>query len=215
MIRLFAGHDMREGVGFHVFLSSVLRRTTHPLMVVPLWETQADGGSTTFSHVRFDVPRLCAYDGWAIFADGCDQLCLADIADLWALRDERFAIQVVKHEYRTKHPVKYLGTSMQCPNIDYPRKNWSSLALINCAAPEWQSIPEDARARQRLAWIVPDRIGDIPAEWNVLVDESGPAEGAKILHWTAGIPAFMHYAHAPCAEVWRSEFDAMVKPDAC
>jgi lipopolysaccharide biosynthesis glycosyltransferase len=41
------------------------------------------------------------YSGWAIFADG-DMVCQADISELWALRDDSKAVQVVKHDYQTK-----------------------------------------------------------------------------------------------------------------
>ena len=54
--------------------------------------------STDFSFSRFLVPYLCGYEGWSLFMD-CDMLMLDDIAELWALRDERYAVQVVKHEH--------------------------------------------------------------------------------------------------------------------
>ena len=46
-----------------------------------------------------------SFSGWAICADG-DMVCQADISDLWALRDEFKAVQVVKHDYRTKNSKK-------------------------------------------------------------------------------------------------------------
>ena len=67
------------------------------------------------------------FNGWAIYADG-DMVCLEDIKKLWDLRDDKFAVQVVKHDYKTKVKSKYWGNK----NEDYPRKNWSSLILWNC-----------------------------------------------------------------------------------
>jgi hypothetical protein len=32
-----------------------------------------------------------------------------------------------------------------------------------------------------------------------------------VLHWTAGIPAFPHYAKAPGAEAWFAERDRMLE----
>jgi hypothetical protein len=36
------------------------------------------------------------------------------------------AVAVVKHDYKTKHRRKYIGTPLEADNADYPRKNWSS-----------------------------------------------------------------------------------------
>lgn len=211
MIRLFAGYDPREAVGWHVFVSSVLRRTTQPVQITPVEGPQLDG-SNAFTYARFAVPALCGYSGWALFADGADMLCLADIAELWALRDERYAVQVVKHpDYKTRHPIKYRGTDMECPNRDYPRKNWSSVALMNCAAPEWQSPPAEGVRLHQLADFAPGRIGALPAEWNCLADEGQNSDNAKLLHWTAGTPAFKQYVDAPRAADWRAAFERMIR----
>jgi hypothetical protein len=125
------------------------------------------------------VPALCGYEGWAIFADASDMVCRADIAELWALRDERYAVQVVKHDYRTKHHRKYVGTEMECANLDYPRKNWSSLILWNCGHPQNRILtPENVRewSGQQLhgfGWLPDDLIGALPIEWNWLAQEHG------------------------------------------
>ena len=37
------------------------------------------------------------YKGWAVFMD-CDQLMLGDIADLWRMRDDKYAVQLCKHD---------------------------------------------------------------------------------------------------------------------
>ena len=132
MIRLFTGYDLREAVGWGVFAASVLARAKAPFQLIPLSWQQADG-SNAFTYARFLVPQLCEYKGWAIFADGCDMVCLADINELWELCDSRYAVQVVKHSYKTLDHRKYRGTEMECRNVSYPRKNWSSLMLINCA----------------------------------------------------------------------------------
>lgn len=207
MIRLFAGYDEREAFGYHVFCSSVIRNCSAPVSITPVSDDQADG-SNTFVYARFKVAELCGFEGWAIFADACDMLCIGDLAELWALRDERFAVQVVKHSYRTRNPIKYVGTTMQCPNVDYPRKNWSSLMLVNCSAPEWKNLL-GGRKGQQFAGFAEERIGELPAAWNTLVDENGSPEGAKLLHWTAGVPGLWHYRDAYMAEAWHLEHEFM------
>ena len=52
------------------------------------------------------------FHGWAIYADG-DMVCLEDIKKLWDLRDDKYAIQVVKHDYKTKIKNKYWGNKMK------------------------------------------------------------------------------------------------------
>lgn len=211
MIKIFAGYDPREAVGWHVFVSSVLHRTTQPVQIIPVEGPQLDG-SNAFTYARFAVPSLCGYGGWAVFVDGADMLCLADVAELWAMRDERFAVQVVKHpSYRTRHQIKYRGTDMECPNRDYDRKNWSSVMLINCAAPEWQAPPAEGIRLHQFADFPDERIGALPAQWNCLVDEGQNSDNAKLLHYTAGLPAFEQYARAPRAAEWFAEFERMIR----
>jgi len=101
MIRLFTGWDFRESVGWGVFAQSVVARASEPVSIIPMTGHQFDG-SNAFTYSRFFVPHMCNYEGWAIFADGCDQLCLADIKDLWDLRDDRYAVQVVNMTTRRR-----------------------------------------------------------------------------------------------------------------
>lgn len=209
MIRLFIGHDDREAIGCHVFLSSVMRKASQFVAVTMLDGRGMPQGTNAFTYSRFLVPWLCNFQGRAIFMDGADMLMLADIAELDALFDPSFAVQVVKHPtYSTRNPIKYRGTSMECPNLNYPRKNWASVMQFNCAHACWADLtPKVLEAtagvkRLQFAGIPDEAIGALPDEWNRIVDEGHPVEGAKVLHWTAGIPAFPQYADAPGAAAW-------------
>lgn len=207
MINLFCGHDVREAIGFHVFVDSVLRRSTKPVSIIPLASMGMSEGSNAFTLSRFLVPKLSTFRGHAIFVDACDMLCMGDVAELDSLFDPRYAVQVVKHApYKTQHRTKYRGTSMECPNLNYERKNWMSVAIFNCEHPAWridvnELLPADLLG---LKFIRDEDIGELPNEWNRLVDEGHPADGAKIYHWTAGIPAFDFYANAPAADSWHA-----------
>ena len=206
MIRLFTGYDFREAVGWGAFAHSVMQRTSQPVALIPLSGPQADG-SNAFTYARFLVPKLCEYEGWAIFADGSDMVCLADIAELWALRDTRYAVQVVKHAYQPKSAVKYVGTPMECRNVAYAKKNWSSLVLWNCAHPKAKyQITESSLGLHQFQWLAEEDIGELPIEWNWLCDEYGGNPEAKILHWTCGIPAFWEYRETPMASAWFAEY---------
>lgn len=211
MIDLFTGYDPREAVGWHVFTHSVLERTSSPVAFHPLLHRHhaaARAGSNDFTFSRFLIPYFMGWSGTAIFVDGCDMLCRGDIAELEALRETRMAVQVVKHDYETRHPIKYAGTSMECGNPDYVRKNWASVMVINCFNMAWRRITPATIGNFKpldllgLRFIEDDRIGALPPEWNWLADEFGENAAAKLLHWTAGIPMMPNYAEAPHAREW-------------
>ncbi len=218
MIPIYAGFDPREEVGYHTFCSSVIQHSTFPVSITPLhlptfkwwYPPQQRDGTNNFIYTRFLIPFLQDFRGWAIFADGADMVLRADIAELWALRDHNKAVQVVKHDYKTRHPRKYRGTPMEAANEDYPCKNWSSLMLINCNHFNWRTMTPEKVSRtpgselHRFSFCKPECVGELPAEWNWLADEYGENPQAKLLHWTAGIPAWKAYEHTPHAEDWRA-----------
>ena len=216
MIHLFCGYEQREAIGFHVFVASVIERASEPVNVIPLTAMSMPRGTNAFTVSRFMVPYLMGFRGRAIFADASDMLMLGDISELVALFDSDFAVQVVKHpDYQTRHKIKYRGTALETINTEYPRKNWASLMLVNCEHTAWAGMtPSELVKRPVLDLLqlrnVPDEaIGALPDEWNRLVDEGHPVEGAKLLHWTAGIPGFDAYEDAPGADLWHAEREAM------
>ena len=204
-IRLFVGRDPRETVGYHVFVESVLSRTDPNVVSITALTGEQGDASNTFSKARFHVPRLCGYRGWAIFMDGSDMLCRADIRELYELRRPGYDVMVVKHDYRTKHPIKYLGQR----NEDYPSKNWSSVQLIDCGNAVWRR-PEfnrllngPAGPLHRFEFLDEDRIGELPEEWNHLIGESEPNPNAKLAHFTIGLPCWPQYKDWEFADEWR------------
>jgi hypothetical protein len=214
-IKLYVGIDDREAAGLHVFLQSLWKHTSLPVEVVALTKPIAErfgnksDGTNAFSTLRFVIPELQGYSGWAIFADGADQMLRADLAELWALKDPKYALQVVKHDYRTKHSRKYVGTDLESSNEDYPCKNWSSLILWNCG--HWahfkhraKLLSGDGKYLHRFSWLTEDEVGELPATWNHLVNEHEPNEEAKLVHFTLGLPGFNHYRHDEHSAEWRN-----------
>jgi hypothetical protein len=208
--RLFVGFDQREAVAYHTFCQSIISTASVAVSFTPLalsmlndyLETHTDR-SNDFVYSRFLVPHLCGFEGWAIFADG-DMICQRDIAELWAMRDERFAVMVAKHDYETKYANKYLGNR----NESYPRKNWSSVVLFNCAHPENRILTPEFVAQQtgaflhRFSWLKDEQIGDIPLEWNWLVREYEDKPDAALLHYTIGTPCFAEYRDGAASIRW-------------
>jgi len=213
MIPIFIGYDPREAIAFHVCSNSIIRHASGPVQIIPLslnllkdYEEKHTDGSNHFIYSRFLVPHLMGFSGHAIFMDG-DMIVRDDIYKLWELRDPTLDVQVVKHDYKTKMQTKYLGAK----NEDYPRKNWSSVILWNCASyPNRKLTPEyvqNATGAQlhRFQHIKDERIGELPIEWNWLPDEFGPNPDAKLLHYTLGTPSFHEFATTPMGDEWHRE----------
>jgi hypothetical protein len=217
VIRLFTGYDAREAEGWHAFIQSLIQTSTNYRIMPPLAGEQADG-TNTFTYARFLVPEICNWGGPAIFVDGADMLLRNDISQLAGMFDKTKAVQVVKHDYKTKHPRKYLGTEMEADNHDYPRKNWSSVILWNCghiehfrARKKIRKAVEngDGKYLHQFAWLTDNLIGELPKEWGWMPQEYGDNDGAKLLHWTAGGPFFDNYRDAPMSEHWHETAKAM------
>ncbi len=210
MIRIAVGFDQREAIAYHTFTQSVLEKTSEPVSFMPLVLSALPGyqevhvdGSNTFIYSRFLTPWLFDFSGWAIFADG-DMICLKDISLLWALRDQSKAVQVVKHQYKTKAHSKYLGNK----NADYPRKNWSSVILWNCSHPKHKLLTPDFVMQQtgaflhRFSWLEDHDIGELSKEWNWLTTEYDDNYDPNLLHYTLGTPCFKDYKNCDMSDVW-------------
>jgi len=212
-INVFVGFDQLEAIAYHVFCQSVLEKSTSLINFTPLAHQNLnffknhDDGSNKFIYSRFLTPFLNEYSGWAIFADG-DMVCNHDITELWNLKDPSKAVQVVKHEYKTKKTVKYLGNK----NEDYPRKNWSSLVLWNCEHPANKILtPEFIQDKpgsflHRFSWLDDSQIGELPIEWNWLAIEYPNNPAAKIIHYTLGTLCFKEYSTTSQADIWQQAY---------
>jgi lipopolysaccharide biosynthesis glycosyltransferase len=218
MIKVFIGFDERETVAFHVLAHSIHSRASQPVSILPVMLSQLKDvfhrernplQSTDFSFSRFLAPYLCDYEGWAVFMD-CDMLMRADIAELLKLRDDRFAVQVVKHNHVPKEGIKFLNATQ----TKYEKKNWSSVMLMNCAkckalTPEFVNTASGLELHQ-FKWLAnDDLIGEIPKEWNHLVGYDAPNPDAKLVHFTIGGPYFDEYRNCEYAEEWFREQKAM------
>ena len=222
-LNIFVGFDGKvEPVAFYTFCQSVIEKASIPVSFTPLalntlkgyTETHTDG-SNSFIYSRFLVPYLMDYSGYALFADG-DQIVRGDVAELlnYLESDPSKAVWVVKHDYTTKHPVKYLGAK----NEDYPRKNWSSVMLFNCNA--WRNkdlTPEyimKATGKQlhRFEWLKDELIGELPKEWNWLVGEQEYNDSAKLVHYTLGTPCFKDYQGCQYSDEWFGTYKRAIYP---
>ncbi len=218
--RVFIGYDHRERVAINVLADSIQAHSSVPVLIGQVRLDQLRGvysrardprQSTDFSFSRFLVPWLADYRGWALFVDA-DMVCLGDIAELWAQREERYAVQVVKHEHICEAGLKFQGM----PQTPYGRKNWSSVMLFNCArcralTPERVNTASGLELHQ-FHWLPDGAIGGLPAAWNVLVGVQPLPPEPKILHYTLGGPWFDDCRAMAESDRWLQARAAMNQP---
>jgi hypothetical protein len=217
VLTVYIGYDSRESEAFYTLAHSIWRRSSVPVSIAPLMQSQLKGlytrprgptEATEFSLTRFMVPALADYRGWTLFMD-CDMLCRADISQLFAHIDRQRdkAVLVCKHDYVPTTSRKFLNQVQ----TKYPRKNWSSLMLFNnerCRAltPDYvNSAP--GLDLHRFKWLDDALIGSLPLEWNWLVGEYAYRPDAKIVHYTLGGPYFEAYRDCDYAAEWFQEFE--------
>ena len=211
MINVFVGYDTKEKMAFNVLSYSILKNSSQPIAITPIYldnikdtfvRERNNLSSTEFSFSRFIIPHLMNYQGWALFMD-CDMLMKADIAELWRLRDDKYAVQVCKHDYIPKSQTKFLG---QVQTV-YPKKNWSSFMLMNCKkcttlTPDYVNKASGLELHQ-YKWLESEElIGSLPLEWNWLADEYEYKTGVKNIHYTEGGPWFSDYNRCDYSQEW-------------
>jgi len=220
MIRIFIGYDEGEKIAFHVLAESIRKQSSEPISITPIdlntirnhfIRDKQSNQSTEFAFSRFMVPYLSNYEGWSIFMD-CDMLLRTDINELWKLRDEDYAVMCVKHNYEPKQDVKFRGAK----NEKFPKKNWSSLMLMNNAkckllTPEYVRTASGLELHQ-FKWLESERdIGAIPKTWNWLVGEYEYNPLANNVHFTLGGPYFYDYVNCDYSKEWFNVYTETTK----
>lgn len=219
MIQVFIGYDPREALAYDVLAHSIQARASETVSIAPLKLSELKTvltrerhplQSTDFSFSRFLTPYLSDYTGWSVFMD-CDMLMRRDIAELWRLRDDRYAVMVVQHDHVPEESTKFLGE----PQTSYEMKNWSSVMLFNNAlchalTPEYVNQASGLDLHQ-FAWLEnDDLIGALPHEWNHLVGYDPPRPDTALVHFTLGGPYFPEHADCEFADEWHAEQEAML-----
>lgn len=220
MLKIFIGYDSKEPVAYHVLASSILRRASVPVSIIPLTR-QSLGGvytrprgpteATEFSLTRFLVPYLSGYQGLSVFMD-CDMLMRVDVADLLRDLEPGKSVWCCQHDYVPKQLVKFEGHEQ----TKYPRKNWSSFMVFDnaqCKAltPEYVNAASGLELH-RFHWMPDDRIGSLPIAWNWLVGDYDTNPYAHVWHMTNGGPwNAPEYGDGLEATEWRAELEHVVK----
>jgi len=213
MANIYIGWDSREDIAYTVAKHS-MEMMSRDVNVKPLklHELRDEGiytrsvdklGSTEFTFTRFLVPYLNDYKGWALFTD-CDVLALDDMNKLFELADDKYAVMCVKHDYTPSETMKMDGQQQTI----YPRKNWSSVVLWNCAHPSNSIVTpelvntESGMYMHRFMWLKDEEIGEIPYQWNYLVGWY-QSRDPKLVHYTEGGPWFEEYKNCEYSKEWK------------
>ena len=222
MINVFIGYDSKEKIAYHVLSESILRNSSEPVKITPVFLKNVKNffqrernqiSSTEFSFSRFIVPHLMNYEGWGLFMD-CDMLMKSDIAELWKLRDPKYAVQLCKHDYIPKNKSKFLN---QIQTV-YEKKNWSSFMLMNSEkckklTPEYVNTASGLELHQ-FKWLENESlIGSLPLEWNWLAGEYPYKENVKNIHYTEGGPYFKKSSNCDYASDWFDLYKDIIKTD--
>ncbi len=233
-LRVYIGWDDREKTAYEVCKYSIEKHTRSDIKIIPLyhkelrkqgffqrpWLTQGHDGnrmdlidgkpfSTEFSHTRFLIPELNKFKGWALFLD-CDMLFRCDVKDIFALRDDKYAVMAVKHRHNVKTGVKMDGAIQQT----YYRKNWSSFMLINCGHPSNAQLKKEIVNTATggwlhgLSWLQDPEIGELPNCYNWISGTSPGNVVPKVIHYSQGGPWFVDYQDCVHADTWYDYYRA-------
>ena len=217
-LKVFVGWDSREDIAYQVARASILENATIDVSVeaIKLQDLVENGlytreidplASTEFTYSRFLTPHLAGFGGWALFCD-CDFLFFGDVGELLTDLDPSKAVYCVQHDYRPTETTKMDGQQQSL----YPRKNWSSFMLFNCAHPATRRLDVETVNAQsgaylhRMQWADDAEIGALETGWNFLEGWYSVAEHGKpkAVHYTRGGPWFPNYQDVDFAEEWRA-----------
>lgn len=188
-LRVFIGYDRRQPLAYTVCRSSVERRARGRVQVEPLNIEHLPitrRGLTDFTFARYLVPWLCDYRGRALYMDG-DMIARSDVWELLDIADPRMAVSVVQGPLRFE---------------------WASLMVYQCDSATCSDLTpgyvnDETTQPSNFSWT--DRLGSLPREWNHLVGYDPPNPGAKVIHYTAGVPCWPETEHCEYADLWREE----------
>jgi len=222
-MKVFVGYDPREDIAYQVCKHSILTKQPEAIVRPLVQKELRDAGwytrpkdklaSTEFTFTRFLVPELANFKGWAVFMD-CDMILTTDIKELFDQADDKYAVMCVQHDYTPKEGMKMDGQRQTV----YPRKNWSSVVLFNCAHPSNARLTQDmvndlelnGAYFHRFSWLKDEEIGELDHTWNYLVGVYDDIETPKLIHYTEGGPWFENYRNGEFSLRWKEELQDMM-----
>lgn len=215
-MKIFVGYDSREDIAYQVCRLSLLKNSSVELDIVPIkqdalrkqglyYRDKDPLASTEFTYTRFLTPYLIGYKGWALFCD-CDFLWRGDVSTVMDYADHSCSVMVVKHDYRPTEQTKMDG----CIQTQYPKKNWSSMMLLNCDHEDTKNLTVDLVNKEsgsflhQFKWTSIESIGSLPVFYNYLEGwhSKDDCPNPIAVHFTRGGPWFWDYLHVEYGDEW-------------
>lgn len=142
MIRVFIGTSERFKHVEHIARDSILANTTADVdirLISPERLNAKPSGCTGFTNLRYAVPELAGYEGYAIYLD-VDMIVLGDIAELYEYRQEGAWVRM--YDGASEVSVIDCAAHNYLPKLDKLHLYWKnklhgSVNAINAIPPEW------------------------------------------------------------------------------
>jgi hypothetical protein len=200
-LRIFIGTDETQVVAHRVLEYSIRRSASIPVEVVPMLDfptpvpaNPAAQPRVPFSFSRFLIPKLCGYEGRALYLDS-DMLVFGDVAELASLP---FGGKSLLCTYQPEPPEQWKHKADL-----FKRGRHTAVVLLDCARLPWDvddvvaGLDDGRYSYEELVFdlrLVDDAdIGDtIPIEWNHLE------------RYEPGVTKLLHYTVVP-TQPWRSD----------
>ena len=136
----------------------------------------------------------------------------SNIAKLFELRDNKYAVMCVKHQHKPDPNIMKMDGRVQTA---YFRKNWSSFVLWNCGHPANAVMtPEKVnfmtgRDMHGFTWLKDEQIGALPMTYNYIsgVSPRIAAGGPDVIHFTEGGPWFDNCKDVQFADRWMEIYE--------
>lgn len=216
MYDIVIGYDRDNRMPSYTMAESIMQNASVPIrftflhrdMLRMYTRQRGPKDSTEFSNSRFLVPYLFNYTGWTLFTDN-DMIVSYDIKELFDMRDDKYAVMCVKHNQICNVSKKFLGYEQ----TQYQFKNWSSVMLFNNAKCTSLTLDYVNAANglelHQFKWLDSlNLIGDLPLEWNYLVEnENQTKKEPKLIHYTNGGPYFKESFDCQYASRWKTIYE--------
>lgn len=169
--------------------------------------------ATEFTYTRFLAPILNNYEGVCVFCDS-DFIWECDIYEelmpyIEKMLTENKALCCVQHNHVPNSDVKMDGRAQTI----YPRKNWTSLLIFNCAHKDVRNLTlekvnsETGAWLHRLVWCQDENIMELPHTYNYLVGVYDDEINPKAIHYTDGGPWHLDYVNTEFVDKWIKYLD--------
>lgn len=205
-LRIFIGTDESQVVAHRVLEYSIRSSASVPVevtpmlgMTTPMPKDPALRPRTAFSFNRFLIPKLCGYQGRALYLDA-DMVVYGDVAELAELD---FGDQAVLCTNQPEAPAQWRNHAGFHPG------RHTAVMLLDCDKLRWEASKivaglDEGRYGYHdlmtdMCIVAPDQIADdIPREWNHLE------------RYEPGVTKLLHYTVVP-TQPWKNDENPLVE----